>query len=491
MKAQFTFLSGSRAGQTDIFSQPYIAIGRHPECHLRFDPEQDLDVSARHAAVMLTGELYVLRDLGSTNGTWVNGRRLSGDHVLASRDRIRFGPHGPQVEFTAIPEPRPGPRVPPQENLQPGGTVVSSRPSAAAPAPVQPPPPERVKPPRRTPGPGSTTRIRVEVARQTRRLRRTTIILFSLLLLTLAAYLWQARDTQRRLGAQREALLAVVDSLVTEIGMLSSGSEGLRAALDSARAEAQALRQQLAQTPADAAVLGTLRRRLDAAVRLQQSLASAARLDAQTIAGQNRDAVGLVFVQHQNRQVFTGTGFAVRVDPQGGYVVTNRHVVVDSLTGAAADKIGIVFQGSNQNFRAEIARIHPAADLALLRVNVRGLSAVRGLAPLNRQPAVGEPVATLGFPLGLDLAAGEEWRRLGVAATLTLGTLSRVVPGLLQLDSYGAPGSSGSPVFDREGQVLGVLYGGQPGSQGRIVYAVPARFVHELLADLPGPDAGR
>jgi S1-C subfamily serine protease len=480
MKAQFTFLSGSRAGQTDIFSQPYIAIGRHPECHLRFDPDQDLDVSARHAAVTLTGELYVLRDLGSTNGTWVNGKRLTGDHVLASRDRIRFGPNGPQVEFTAIPEPRPGlqPPPPPEARLQPAGTVAFGRPGPTGPAP---PPSGSSQPPRRTPGPGSTTRVKLEVARQTRGLRRTTIILFGLLLLSLAAYLWQAQDAQRRLAAQREALLAVVDSLVAEIGTLSSGSEGLRAALDSARADAQALRQQLARAPNDAGAIAELRHRLDATVRLQQSLASAARLDAPFIARQNREAVGLVFVQHRNQKVFTGTGFAVRVDSQGGFVVTNQHVVVDSLTGTAAEKIGVVFEGSNQNFRAEIAKLHPSADLALLRVDVRGLTPVRGLAPRDRRPAVGEPVATIGFPLGLDLAAGADWRRLGVAATLTLGTVSRVVPDLLQLDSYGAPGSSGSPVFDRDGRVVGVLYGGQPGSQGRIVYAVPVGRVYDLL----------
>ncbi|HXG44961.1 MAG TPA: trypsin-like peptidase domain-containing protein [Gemmatimonadales bacterium] len=484
MKAQFRFLSGSRAGQTDIFSQPYIAIGRHPECHLRFDPDQDLDVSARHAAVTRTGELYVLRDLGSTNGTWVNGRRLTGDHVLASRDRIRFGPNGPQVEFTAIPEPRPGPQPLSEAGLQPAGTVVFGGPGPTGPAiPPRPPSPESPKPPRRTPGPGSTTRVKLEVARQTRGLRRTTIILFGLLLLSLAAYLWQARDAARRLAAQREALLAVVDSLVTEIGALSSGSEGLRAALDSARADAQALRRQLAQAPNDAGAIAELRRRLDAAVRLQQSLASAARLDAPFIARQNREAVGLVFVQHRNQKVFTGTGFAVRVDSQGGFVVTNQHVVVDSLTGTAAEKIGIVFEGSNQNFRAEIAKLHPSADLALLRVEVRGLTPVRGLAPRDRRPSVGEPVATIGFPLGLDLAAGADWRRLGVAATLTLGTVTRVVPDLLQLDSYGAPGSSGSPVLDRDGRVLGVLYGGQPGSQGRIVYAVPVGRVYELLGE--------
>ncbi len=77
MKAQFTFLSGPRTGQVAIFSQPYVGLGRHPQNELQFDPDEDLDVSARHAGVTREGDLYVLRDLGSTNGTYVNNRRLT------------------------------------------------------------------------------------------------------------------------------------------------------------------------------------------------------------------------------------------------------------------------------------------------------------------------------------------------------------------------------------------------------------------------------
>jgi hypothetical protein len=43
----------------------------------------------------------------------------------------------------------------------------------------------------------------------------------------------------------------------------------------------------------------------------------------------------------------------------------------------------------------------------------------------------------------------------------------------LQIDSYAAHGSSGSPVFSTRGVVVGVVYGGAPEGGGRIVYAVP------------------
>jgi len=487
MKAKFTFLSGPRAGQTCIFGQPYISIGRHPQSELQFDADQDLDVSGRHAGVALEGDLYVLRDLGSTNGTFVNGKRLTSDHVLASKDIIRFGPNGPQVEFTAIGEGRKSPVppvAPPPAPAVPGTVVFGSVPESLPPPP--PPPrmtPEQIATPRRTPGPGTNTRIQVEVARQTRGARRTTYVLFALLLLLSGAYLWQSATTGRALAAQRALLQNQVDSLVSRIGTLSTGSVGLQAALDSARSQAELLQRQLAAAPDDEAMINDLKRRLDAAVRQQRMLAGAAALDATGIAAANKDAVALVFVEFANGEVYTGTAFAVESDPAGALLVTNRHVVTDTASGGLAARIGVVFEGTRQNFKADLVRLHPTADLALLRVSIhRGVPAVARLADTTTATPVGGPAAILGFPMGLELAGGRDWSQLGVASTLTLGTVSRVLPVLLQLDSYGAQGSSGSPIFNRQGRVIGVLYGGERGSNGRIIYSVPVRFVHQLLA---------
>ncbi len=480
MRAQFTFLSGTRAGQTDVFAQAHIGIGRHPQSELKFDADQDLDVSSRHATVTLVGDLFVLRDLGSTNGTFVGGKRITGDHVLTSGETIRFGPSGPEIRFTAIATPRAPEATPPSEAKGPGTVVFGAKPGT----PPEPPPkltPEQLRTPRRTPGPGTNTRIRVAVTKQTKTLRNTVIGLFAVVVVLSGAYLWQAAETGRRLTEQRQLLLGQVDSLMAEIGTMAAGSEGLKAALDSAQAEAERLKQQLAATPNDARLINDLRTRLDAAVRQQRTLAGAAQMDAKGIANANRDAIALIFVQFPSGQVYTGTGFAVRTDPNGGYIVTNKHVVVDS-TGVAAAKIGVVFDGTRQNFKADIDKIAEHGDLALLRVSVhRGVPVIKGLADSTRQLEMGEPAAVLGFPLGLDIAGGRDWTEFGAAATLTLGTVSRTLPDLLQLDSYGAQGASGSPILDKAGLVIGVLYGGQPGSGGRILYAVPVNFVWELL----------
>ena len=351
-------------------------------------------------------------------------------------------------------------------------------------SPAPPPrklPPEQGQAPRRTPGPGTQTKVRLEVRRQTKTLRNTAFGLFGLLIVLSGAFLWQGRQTERALAEQRRLLLGQVDSLMQEIGALSQGSEELKAALDSAQAEAERLRQLLAQAPNDATRIAELRTRLEQALRQQRSLAGAATVDARGIAAANRDAIALVFAEFPNGRVVTGTAFAVRSDAIGGLLITNRHVVVDS-NGTIASKIGIVLEGSNQNFRADVVQVSAEADLALIRASVhRGFPVVRSLADSSRTPEVGEATAVLGFPLGLDLAGGRQWSQVGVASTLTLGTVSRTLPDLVQLDSYGAQGSSGSPIFDRNGTVIGVLYGGQPGSNGRILYGVPIRFARRLL----------
>jgi len=63
------------------------SIGRVEDNMIRVD---DPSVSSRHAEIVFDGELFHLHDLGSTNGTFVNGEQVS-DAVLSAGDEIRFG----------------------------------------------------------------------------------------------------------------------------------------------------------------------------------------------------------------------------------------------------------------------------------------------------------------------------------------------------------------------------------------------------------------
>lgn len=66
-----------------------ITVGRALGCGVPID---DTFVSSLHARVFARGpEDYVIEDLGSTNGTWLNDARIDGPTAMRSGDRLRFG----------------------------------------------------------------------------------------------------------------------------------------------------------------------------------------------------------------------------------------------------------------------------------------------------------------------------------------------------------------------------------------------------------------
>lgn len=97
-------VSGSLAGTTLCFRHDTVHVGRSARADVRFDDRQDAIVSGHHAQIVFEHGAYQLVDLGSRNGTWINGRRLTTKMALRSGDQIAFGlPGGPlaEVEISA------------------------------------------------------------------------------------------------------------------------------------------------------------------------------------------------------------------------------------------------------------------------------------------------------------------------------------------------------------------------------------------------------
>ena len=81
-------LSGPHAGRLFKIDRDLMIIGRNPDCDLVLEPKS---VSRRHAAIVRREHDYVIKDLGSTRGTFVNGLRLSQPVVLKSGCVIQVG----------------------------------------------------------------------------------------------------------------------------------------------------------------------------------------------------------------------------------------------------------------------------------------------------------------------------------------------------------------------------------------------------------------
>jgi len=121
-------VAGSRRGQRQEFpAGSRVRFGRHPECEVSFDPHKDIDASSRHAELRVVDTGWVLVDLGSSNGTYVEGHRITEAPVAKDTPiSIDFGPGGPRIRLfvgddaaiEALPPP-------PVEARKPPWTIVS------------------------------------------------------------------------------------------------------------------------------------------------------------------------------------------------------------------------------------------------------------------------------------------------------------------------------------------------------------------------------
>ncbi|RMG38808.1 MAG: FHA domain-containing protein [Planctomycetota bacterium] len=194
LKAELKVVGGKHHGRIIPLTTRKFLVGREPDCHLRPNSES---VSRHHCVFTLDDYTCHVRDLGSTNGTYVNGRRITGQVRLKSHDRVTIGKltfevivhdnvrideldakeaaaratvltdvSGPAVESTTTivqqpdtaaeetsvlegdtafetPKPAPAAQPPeqPQETAQPPAPAETPQPAAAETAPAAPPQP--------------------------------------------------------------------------------------------------------------------------------------------------------------------------------------------------------------------------------------------------------------------------------------------------------------------------------------------------------------
>lgn len=152
-------------------------------------------------------------------------------------------------------------------------------------------------------------------------------------------------------------------------------------------------------------------------------------------------AVVTVITYDINRQVVDlGSGFFV--DAQG-HLITNYHV----LKGAYAADVKLN-DGSSYRIDLIVAE-NEAADLIEARVDIARARPLPWVPITDIEPAIGERVLVVGSPLGLEQTVSE-----GIVSAV------RELPGagkIFQLSAPISPGSSGSPVVNMKGQVVGVV----------------------------------
>jgi pSer/pThr/pTyr-binding forkhead associated (FHA) protein len=135
---------GAHAGRTRELDQDVITFGRLPSSDVAFDPHADLDASGSHAEIRREGAVWVLRDVGSRNGTLVAGRPIQ-RHELSDGDEIEFGTGGPRVRVELVaslaqPGPKPMGTMAATPILEPALPAMGA---AHSPPPTVPPPADK------------------------------------------------------------------------------------------------------------------------------------------------------------------------------------------------------------------------------------------------------------------------------------------------------------------------------------------------------------
>lgn len=172
-----------------------------------------------------------------------------------------------------------------------------------------------------------------------------------------------------------------------------------------------------------------------------------------------------------------GSGFFISED---GYILTNNHVV----DGATDITIRLI---DRREFTAQIVGVDPQTDLALLKIDADDLPYLE-LANSD-DLLVGEWVLAIGSPFGLDYSVSAGIVS-AIGRSIPSSQQQNYVP-FIQTDVAINPGNSGGPLFNLEGQVVGInsqIYTNSGGSIG-LSFAIPSNLAKNVVAQLK--DNGR
>jgi pSer/pThr/pTyr-binding forkhead associated (FHA) protein/S1-C subfamily serine protease len=499
-----------------------IRLGRGRECEVQPVETNDTIVSRVHAELTVgPGGGLVIRDAESKNGTYLNGERIAKPMPVRLGDKIMLGNGGPVLLVEGMGT-APQKAFPRPQAAAAGAvgqkTVIGMIGDALA----------KAKDERKRGGRGTTAfmkAVREEVGNDARRKIRWLAGLTFILVLLLGGGVYgvywllsrqvehtkqalrTAEDSSRAEGERLRHELAAasaaaapaaeVETLRVKLAAAESRTSQLQAALDRAqqalgqqlavgesrREEAQRdlqrMRDQLAAAERRApsqGLIDSLRRSVTAAEAQVASLDAKVRAirgtDFAGMAQQNQAAVGLITVSFAGDR-YDGTGFVISPD---GYMLTNWHVVADSLH-AEPDTVWVTMADQPTGHYADVIATSRERDVALIRIRGFQGSYLTAIDWAGTKARQGEPAALIGYPAGSGFARD---RTSIVRTSMTAGILSRVTADLIQFDGMTTGGSSGSPVFNADGEVISVHRAGLRQGPG-FALSVPVKYAIPLM----------
>ena len=577
-------LGGSKVNQVEQFpidGFPELTIGREPGATVRFDALRDDAVSRQHAVIRVEpGDppAFKLVDLGSSNGTLLNGERIAGETELLPGDAIELGAGGPKFVFDV--EPRPGNLVARTRIIDAAGPASTRIIDAAADAP--PPPvtaagmPEQAAT-RSTVGRNTVMRLLSEQHRATSRVGMYVLAGVLALIGVVGGLVYYKTRTD---AAAQSALFA------RQSAAQNAKDLEMAARVQQQQKDMGLSPSQIVDKFANATVLVNMQWRLfdretgkplfhKTVVRngevLPAYVASNGKLyrwlttedEFHTNYKVGAGGAGTAFIVNEqglaitNKHVAAGwlinytqfspyeTGRGVLFQAQAGFYRTpqeylkrnkgeafdatanrakfrqlidwvpqdggpvfanNQPVVIGTGTNTFEgrnEELSVRFPGSRVDVNARLVLPSPDADAALIKIDATQKLATIPLAP-DDAVKEGERVVVLGYPaftaeneaVVTTTEAGELRHKVEIIPqpTVTEGNISNIslpeqqvgnvtVRGTLghtyQLTVPSWKGNSGGPVFNADGQVIGLFTYGS--ARETVTYAVPIMYARDLM----------
>ncbi|SFE41726.1 trypsin-like peptidase domain-containing protein [Thermoflexibacter ruber] len=173
-----------------------------------------------------------------------------------------------------------------------------------------------------------------------------------------------------------------------------------------------------------------------------------------------------------------GNGSGIIISKQG-HITTNYHVI----EGAEEMEVDLLQpDGSRKSYKVKLIETDKTHDLAILQIDDPKFKPFQNIPyTLKAQPMdAGEDVFAMGYPLA-DM--------MGKAVKTTNGTISSISgykddKTTYQISAPIQPGNSGGPLFDKEGNLVGITNAGIP-SADNVGYAIKIKYVRDLIEELP------